>query len=199
MRCGGTFFIYTKKLLTCLAWLANLCATNFPCLRVWEKITTWKASERDLTSSMRWPKEAKDSWLLQRALITTSEYPSKTIERKPRSWANFKALSAASASNSATKGGREIFFFFFFFFPKIEARTRSFAISDYYSNARLPILFKNSSIKIYLEEKIWGKETTSPVCENLLLVILGGQGSHEWNYAATPWPRQVPAEWEKDS
>ena len=120
MRCGGTFFIYTKKLLTSLAWLANLCATNFPCLRVWEKITTWKASERDLTSSMRWPKEAKDSWLLQRALITTSEYPSKTIERKPRSWANFKALSAASASNSATKGGREIFFFFFFFFPKLK-------------------------------------------------------------------------------
>lgn len=46
------------------------------------------------------------------------EYPSKTIERKPRPWANFKALSATSASKSATKNGRE--FFFIFIFPKLK-------------------------------------------------------------------------------
>ena len=54
----------------------------------------------DLTFTIRWPKEAKDSSLLSRALITTSESPSKIMERKPRSWENFKAQNTASASKS---------------------------------------------------------------------------------------------------
>ena len=71
----------------------------------WEKqihLKVWK----DLASTIQLPKEAKKSFSLLKALMTTSKSPLRIMEERPISWVKAGALPAATASTSAIECGR---------------------------------------------------------------------------------------------
>ena len=90
---------HKKKLLTCLTCLARLWVKFFD-LRVWEKVTLWKASKNCFVEVIKWPKEERDSFLLSKTVITTFESPLIIIEGRLRSIA--KEISWAVAIHSTS-------------------------------------------------------------------------------------------------
>ena len=108
-RCGRTSSIHNKKLVTWIACLARLWATEFLSWQTWENLIRWKDFVKILASCIKRPKEAKEGVTTFKELITNSESPSRTAESMPSSRAKSKALTAAMSSTSAIEWGRAIF------------------------------------------------------------------------------------------
>ena len=107
-RCGGTSSIHTYKPATCRAFFARLWATALPSLRTWVNKTRL-TSVVILATSRMWPKGAKESSLLCKDFIMSSESPSKMNLEKPSSAAKERALAATIASTRSEEKGSWIY------------------------------------------------------------------------------------------
>ena len=78
--------------------------------RIKKKKKLLKAAMVGYTAARRCLKDARDSSLLLRSLITTMRPPSRIKEERPRSWAKRIAQTTAIASTLTYMGGRGAFF-----------------------------------------------------------------------------------------
>ena len=107
--CGGTFSIHTVRASICLVYWAKLWVRELPVLWVCEKEIQEKIPWLCLIEEIKWPKEVKDSSLLRKAEIITSESPSTIIEGRWSSRAKEMALIVANASTLSEEDGTWFF------------------------------------------------------------------------------------------
>lgn len=103
-RWEGTSFIHTDKPLACLTYLNKLWVTELPSLWIWERNTT-----KGICSGFHWfqkvTKEAKDSSLLLKVMITIFESPLRIRSERSSYCAKRSAANYCQSFNIVWKGG----------------------------------------------------------------------------------------------